>query len=743
MLRTFNPRRGACVLALATVCTAQAQDDRWNDQPTGWTYLYGATTAQIADLVSDGQRVFNAERVGVNSYDVIGVTNSGEYAVTGSTTVYTQTGTALSNYLNNNNRRLLDLEPYESGGTENFVAVTVPNSGATAVAEWGWLYRVSAQTVIDWIEDTTPALRLVDLDVYTLNGTKYYSAVAVRNTGSQFQNWWYYIGATAGEITTALTQNDARLIDIEVDTPPTIGQSARYTAIMVGENPGGGWWYPSLSSSQVTDMLNQNGARLTCLERFQDAFGNTRFAVAMVDNANAETRRVRGLLDDETADGVYGFKVKQVGGPVIASLNESFAFEPASMIKILHGVYSIDRCAAGLDSLSNTLLNDDTCNPNECPSTNPSGCNATNETVEQVLRRMLRVSDNNSTREMALRYGVANLNNFAASFGLDETQLNHTLGCLCQEDYDYNLFSARDAVDLYEGIADGTFFSQTWQDELFSIMNNYDELGNSRITSIINQEAAGTNLTSAEITQFRNAFNSANKGGGYGCGNREWRTDGGWASIPFKITQPFPLTINREYALAIFMHDTTSPTATETYNIFWELIRTPIRDALESWDAACGPQAITNQPDSTSAQVGSSAQFQLTSVGTTGGATYRWQRLVSGNWQNISNQAGRYSGATTTTLTISNIIEDDERSYRCVVSNDCSSVNSQSAFLTVTLPCPADLAAPFGVLNFFDVSAFLSLYNAQSPQADLAAPFGTWNFFDVSAFLSSYGAGCP
>lgn len=56
---------------------------------------------------------------------------------------------------------------------------------------------------------------------------------------------------------------------------------------------------------------------------------------------------------------------------------------------------------------------------------------------------------------------------------------------------------------------------------------------------------------------------------------------------------------------------------------------------------------------------------------------------------------------------------------------------------------PADVAAPFGTLNFFDVSTFIALYNANDPLADLAAPFGTFNFFDVSAFIGFYNAGCP
>ena len=56
---------------------------------------------------------------------------------------------------------------------------------------------------------------------------------------------------------------------------------------------------------------------------------------------------------------------------------------------------------------------------------------------------------------------------------------------------------------------------------------------------------------------------------------------------------------------------------------------------------------------------------------------------------------------------------------------------------------PADLAAPYGTLNFFDLAAYLDLYNAQDPAADLAAPFGVFNFFDLAAFLDFYNTGCP
>ena len=47
-----------------------------------------------------------------------------------------------------------------------------------------------------------------------------------------------------------------------------------------------------------------------------------------------------------------------------------------------------------------------------------------------------------------------------------------------------------------------------------------------------------------------------------------------------------------------------------------------------------------------------------------------------------------------------------------------------------------------GLVNFFDVSAFLNAYNANELSADLTGD-GMLNFFDVSEFLNAFTAGCP
>lgn len=47
-----------------------------------------------------------------------------------------------------------------------------------------------------------------------------------------------------------------------------------------------------------------------------------------------------------------------------------------------------------------------------------------------------------------------------------------------------------------------------------------------------------------------------------------------------------------------------------------------------------------------------------------------------------------------------------------------------------------------GVVNFFDLSRFLTLFSARHPQGDINSD-GRFNFFDVSNYLQLFAAGCP
>jgi hypothetical protein len=69
-------------------------------------------------------------------------------------------------------------------------------------------------------------------------------------------------------------------------------------------------------------------------------------------------------------------------------------------------------------------------------------------------------------------------------------------------------------------------------------------------------------------------------------------------------------------------------------------------------------------------------------------------------------------------------------------------INLDDPDVFVRLICGADITGD-GLLNFFDVAAYIALYNANDPAADLAAPFGVLNFFDLAAYITLYNTGCP
>ncbi len=80
--------------------------------------------------------------------------------------------------------------------------------------------------------------------------------------------------------------------------------------------------------------------------------------------------------------------------------------------------------------------------------------------------------------------------------------------------------------------------------------------------------------------------------------------------------------------------------------------------------------------------------------------------------------------------------------------DDALADNAGAAYLFDASPAPtgcndADLAEPFGALDFTDVIAFLTAFGAMDPAADLAEPFGVLDFTDIIVFLTAFGAGCP
>lgn len=130
--------------------------------------------------------------------------------------------------------------------------------------------------------------------------------------------------------------------------------------------------------------------------------------------------------------------------------------------------------------------------------------------------------------------------------------------------------------------------------------------------------------------------------------------------------------------------------------------------------APCVPVTITAAPANKSIACGSNTTFTVTTAGTL--PVYAWEyKTPTGVWQNLAN-GGIYSGATTATLTLTNVSAAyNGYQYRALVSGGCSGVDfsTPAATLTVT-PIVANTNPTSASICNGSIQA-ISLTNASSP----------------------------
>jgi len=132
-----------------------------------------------------------------------------------------------------------------------------------------------------------------------------------------------------------------------------------------------------------------------------------------------------------------------------------------------------------------------------------------------------------------------------------------------------------------------------------------------------------------------------------------------------------------------FTFTLTAPATPNVYTTEWQMVRDGIAwfGPIVSKQITVGtgpfPPTIVEHPTSLSLLAGETAVFTVEATGTEP-LSYQWQK----NGSNLSN-GGNISGATTDTLTITNVQSSDAANYRCVVTNGQGSATSDAATLAV------------------------------------------------------------
>lgn len=604
-------------------------DDHSTNVPTGWWTYTNVTADQVGTYLNqNGARLTEIEVYsvsgGVPRFSVRMVKNSGAYAVPGWWWYYGLTYAQVTSYVNANNGRLIEIEPYDiGGGVIRYAVVMVSNTGAAARA-WTYLMGVSSAQITDHINNT--GHRMIDIDSYTEGGVKKYTAAFVANTGTDAKSWQWWINQTPASIASRVASFKGRIVKLERQSNGT------YNFIQVNNtgSDASAWWY-QYGFGSMADLNNyslQVASRPVDITTYVDGNGARRYDAVFIDNANASTRRMRDVLGKTFLDangnptkGIFESYLKQVNSSVKVDLNGGRRAETASSLKSLHLLHSMKQVQLGLDTLPSAFTYyeyDVDAGSNACPdpAKETAANKRTNYNFEMGLDEMMRISDNRTTRGTVLRYGgFTPFNSTATTSGLTGTTLRHNIGCaywnFTTGKYDptnrRNDTTAADLAHIYEGVWNSTLLNNTNSARTEFLESANPKVGaSSSLQVIINDEATKLGK-SAIAAQFGALVKTWGKGGSYGtclpdangaCGQKVIiRSGTGIIELPIKVSGR---SAYRDFVFGRLISDTPVPCwedydtpgtncqadvdFTNAYNTGAnELYRDEIREALKTW----------------------------------------------------------------------------------------------------------------------------------------------------------------
>src|ERR1700754_3730122 len=178
------------------------------------------------------------------------------------------------------------------------------------------------------------------------------------------------------------------------------------------------------------------------------------------------------LTLNKNTDGKTGYYLKRVGGAELMANDKSFAFYPASTIKVIEHLHSMRRVQNGLSLGTDINIWGDSCSDNHDDESAE-----TQEDLSESLQKMMKNSDNQRTNAIQDRFGRTAINNTAHNVvGMSSaSQLNHKFGCQGPASNPANRLTLVDVGKLYEGVANGSLLSGNSRATFYDLMRNQSD----------------------------------------------------------------------------------------------------------------------------------------------------------------------------------------------------------------------------------------------------------------------------
>ena len=482
-------------------------DDRQQTWPTGWWTYTGVTASTLSTLVTkDGARItsLQVDNPSVPTFTAVLVQNTGPYA-SGWWWYFGQTVAQVSALLTANSARLISASPYATPGGVRLAVVMVPNSGGNQKAWWWFVGTTSFLST----QLSTNHARMIEVDPWP-GSSSTYLGIMVDNTGTNATGWWWYVHASVPTVSSLLSSNHARLVDLSRNGDGTFN-------VVMYSNTGVRWyWYVGSSPSAAVRRAGQQGERIIDAASYVVG-GVKRFAVIEAQNTNVLSEAIWRIIGPTIPDGAYGFYLKQVGGPVLAGVDQSSQYEPASALKVLYHAVVIHKESLGLAHDGDTIVyhynTADPTNPGICPDNFATTALTSLINADQ---QMMWQSDNRMTRGIVEKFGKTTMLQYGHALGLTSTVIRHNIGCPTATTH--NLTTLVDLGKVYEAFANGTITTNAyWRAQFASRMlnqSNYPGFKNGTCP-VVSQEAAKLGRTPATASAFCNDLTWIAKGGSY------------------------------------------------------------------------------------------------------------------------------------------------------------------------------------------------------------------------------------
>jgi len=292
---------------------------------------------------------------------------------------------------------------------------------------------------------------------------------------------------------------------------------------------------------------------------------------------------IQALLNANT-DGKTGFYLKRVGGAVLLGDDQTFAFYPASTIKVLEHLHAMRRVQGASITLTTKIdIWGDSC-ADDHSDENPQ----TKEELSESLRLMMKESDNKRTNAIQDRFGRSAINNTAHTVvGMSaNSSLNHKFGCQGPASDSPNKLTLADVGRIYEGVAQGTLLSGSSRNKFYELMKN--ETDAFFVGSVINTEASNLGLSNTRRDQFKSKVKLAAKSGGIPASYDGflYQSTAGYVSLPFAGTcsaSGFAVIQRRDFVYGVFINKATTIADGTVGTAAKELFRERIKSALQTW----------------------------------------------------------------------------------------------------------------------------------------------------------------